>query len=382
MPIYKVKGEMKDGLQKYRVRVNYTDKNGKAHSITRIEYGAAEAKLLEGKLQAEYATGKTSVSSAGRMSVKDLSSDYMTSKQHEVRKSSLTKTEACIRNGIIPVLGDIRIDHLSARQIQKWKNTMSQKGYAHQTLRNYYGELRAMLNYAVKMEYIDKNPLNTVGNFKQAYFDEPPKDKLHYYTPEQFVKFIAVAKENSVKSSSLQEWGYYVFFCIAFYTGARKGEINALKWSDIDGNVLHIRRSVTQKLKGGDMETPPKNKSSYRDIQMPLPLIKILKEHKARQQQDKNFCESYRICGGVDVLRDSNISNRNFQFAKAARLPHIRIHDFRHSHASYLANNGINIQEIARRLGHSDVQQTWQTYAHLYPKEEERAVALLNDVKL
>ena len=49
----------------------------------------------------------------------------------------------------------------------------------------------------------------------------------------------------------------------------RKGEINALKWSDIDGDIIHVRRSIAQKVKGPDIETPPKNKSSYRDLQMP-----------------------------------------------------------------------------------------------------------------
>jgi integrase len=58
----------------------------------------------------------------------------------------------------------------------------------------------------------------------------------------------------------------------------------------------------------------------------------------------------------------------------------IRIHDYRHSHVSVLANNGINIQEIARRLGHSKVDMTWNTYSHLYPREEERAVDVLNNI--
>lgn len=80
---------------------------------------------------------------------------------------------------------------------------------------------------------------------------------------EQFRAYISEAKKNA---RTVTDWAFYVFFCIAFYTGARKGEINALKWSDIDGNVLHIRRSISQKLKGGDIEGPPKNKSSYREL--------------------------------------------------------------------------------------------------------------------
>ena len=160
----------------------------------------------------------------------------------------------------------------------------------------------------------------------------------------------------------------------------RKGEINALKWSDSDGDIIHVRRSIAQKVKGPDIETPPKNKSSYRDLQMPVPLINILNEHKERQKQTNGFTDDFRVCGGIQCLRDTSISNKNIQFADKAGLPHIRIHDFRHSHASLLANEGINIQEIARRLGHSKIETTWDTYSHLYPREEERAVQILNKI--
>ena len=161
----------------------------------------------------------------------------------------------------------------------------------------------------------------------------------------------------------------------------RKGEINALKWSDDEPDQIHVRRSIAQKIKGGDRETPPKNKSSYRTIQKPLPLIKILKEHKKRQKQINGFTEDFRICGGITPLRDTSIDHKNRQFAKLAELPRIRIHDFRHTYATLLINEGINIQEIARRLGHSKVEITWNTYAHLYPREEERAIKILNKIK-
>ncbi len=95
-----------------------------------------------------------------------------------------------------------------------------------------------------------------------------------------------------------------------------------------------------------------------------------------------NFTDDYFVCGGVKALRDTSTSNANNNFAKQAGVKKIRIHDFRHSHASLLANNGISIQEVARRLGHSDVSITLRTYAHLYPKESERALNVLNKIEL
>ena len=114
---------------------------------------------------------------------------------------------------------------------------------------------------------------------------------------------------------------------------------------------------------------------------MPTPLIDILAEHKKRQMTCRDFSEEWRICGGPVCLRDTTIEKRNQKFCEAAGLRHIRIHDFRHSHASLLANEGINIQEIARRLGHSKIETTWNTYSHLYPHEEERAIKILNPIR-
>ena len=210
------------------------------------------------------------------------------------------------------------------------------------------------------------------------------KKEMKYYTAEEFRKYINIAKQSAMEKERLEnnlyEWNYYVFFNIAFYTGLRKGEIHALKWNCINNNYLSVLRSITQKLKNRDVEYPPKSKSSVRTIQIPLPLINILNEHKERQKRLENFSEDNRILGDERCIRDTTIQLRNNLFSKLAEVKRIRIHDFRHSHASLLANMGINILEVAKRLGHSQVEITWNTYSHLYPKEEEKAIAVLNEV--
>ena len=377
MPITKTNNK-KDGLQQYRVRINYVDQFGKPHNRAKLVYGLAEAKQAEQNLLEE--VGKEKPATA-RMTVQQLYDEYILAKENEVRYSSLVKIKNCITKGVLPTLSDKQIAKLTVKQMQEWKNETAKIGFAQTTLRNYYGEFRQMLNYAVKMGYIPKNPLTIVGNFKES-FELKPKDKIQYYTAEQFIKFITEAKKAAQEKGTINEWSYYVFFNIAFYTGARKGEIYALKWSDIDGNIMHIRRSIAQKYGKGNIETPPKNKSSYRDLQIPAPLMEILLEQKERQLQDENFTEEYRICGGIDCIRDSTVTNKNVEYANKAGLPHIRVHDFRHTHATLLVNEGINIQEIARRLGHSNVEITWNTYSRLYPREEERAVNILDRIFL
>ena len=375
MPIQKAGGK-KDGKQRYRVRVNYTDKDGKAHQIERVAYGLAEANELEIKLKAEIGQQET----AKRMTVQGLFDEYAASKSHELRESTLDKTKRILQQNVLPTLGGYRIDRLSTAVLQRWKNEIGGRDLSTCTKQNIFTAFRALLNYAVKMEYLPKNPLASVGNFREAYFDKPA-EKLHYYTPEQFRAYIKAARDYAEQDGTITGWGYYVFFAIAYYTGMRKGEINALKWSDIDANIIHVRRSVAQKLKGPDRETPPKNRSSYRDLQAPQPLLKILAEYKSMQQEIDGYSEDFRVCGGPKCLRDTSLENKNKMFARAAGLPHIRIHDFRHSHASLLANEGINIQEIARRLGHSKIEITWNTYSHLYPREEERAIQVLNKIQ-
>lgn len=274
MPITKMNGK-KDGKQQYRVRVNYTDANGNYKRIERTAYGAAEAKMLETQLSQSV----KEKSIVAKMTVQKLYNEYMVAKAHEVRESTLDKSRQVLEHHVLPYLGKTTLDKLNTAALQKWKNNISELSVSVKTKQNIYKELRTMLNYGVRMDYLPKSPLAKVGNFSDPYF-VAQQETLHYYTPEQYKKFARAAHAAAESAGSLTDWGYYVFFSIAFYTGMRKGEINALKWSDIDGDVLHVRRSIAQKLKGGDRETPPKNKSSYRDLQIPIPLMEILDAHK------------------------------------------------------------------------------------------------------
>lgn len=382
MPIYKMtdkngKNIKKDGLQKYRVRINYTDILGKQHQLDRVAYGSEQAKQLEMQLVGKLNNKELSP----KMTIEQLFNEYITAKRTEVRETSLDKTTRILKKNVIPKFKSVKIDSLTVPMVQNWKQELSEQNLSFITRKNIYGEFRAMMNYAMKMEYISKNSVATAGNFKAPL--EPEKEML-FYTPEEFHKYIYAAKEyarNAEKGGSAYEWNYYVFFNIAFYMGMRKGEIYALQWTDIKDGYISITKSIAQKLKGGDRITPPKNKSSIRTVQIPNPLQIILDEHYERcKAVIQDFSVNMYICGGFRPVRDTSLEKMNKKFAELAAVKKIRIHDFRHSHASLLANEGINIQEIARRLGHSDISMTWNTYSHLYPREEERAIKILNKI--
>ena len=378
MPIYKANGK-KDGLQKYLVRINYISYSGEPKQLTRTVYGKESAKDLEMKLTAE--KKESGGVQAKKMTVQQLFDQYIAFKKYEVRESSLDNSRRTIENHILPKFKDIRIDRLNVDNLQKWKISMEETSLSLGSKKNVYDKFKAMLNYAVKMEYILKNPLLIVGTFTDV---TSIKKEMDYYTAQEFQHFIKTAKtiaqEKEARNKNLSEWDFYVFFNIAFYTGLRRGEIIALKWSDIDGSYLSVKRSISQYLGGEARETPPKNKSSFRTLQLPLPLMKILEEHKKRQKDLETFCSDFRICGGEQPINAYTAGERNKLYARLSESKKIRIHDYRHSHASILANEGINIQEIARRLGHSKIELTWNTYSHLYPREEERAVNVLNSL--
>ena len=370
MPITKTQGK-KDGLQRYRVRVNYTDAQGQHRQRERIVYGLPEAKEAERKMMIEVSSAP-----ALRMTVADLCADCMLTKSKETRESTQRKFDKNLRLYVVPYIGTLRVDKISVPKLQEWKNAISDLPLSVSTKRDVYKSLSSVFNYAVRLGYMDSNPLPKVGNFVDVMLETVSVD-MSYYTADEFLTYIGVARERAVTPLY---WGYYTFFAIAYYTGMRKGEINALKWTDIEGNIIKVRRSVNLKSGEGDIETPLKNASSIRNIQAPLPLLKILAEQRAVQEKDPRFSDNWRVCGGPSFLRDTSMDKANRRYATAAGLKRIRIHDFRHSHASLLCNEGINIQEIARRLGHSDVQTTWRIYAHLYPREEERALQILNNI--
>lgn len=370
MPIYKQK-EKKDGLNKYLVRINYTDSYGKHKQLTRTAYGIDNARELERQLEKQVKE-KTVIAD---MTVGELMTDFFETVKHTVRATTMRGYYTNNTHHIQPYLADVKLEKLNTKILTEWKNKINEKGLSVVTRRNIYADLRAALNHAVKMEYIPTNPLDKVDNFKDAYHQEKTID---FYTPEEFLLFAQSALENAVITGY---YDYYIFFMIAYYTGARKGEIHALRWNCIDNDKLQIKRSISQKIKGDDVETPPKNKSSIRTIAMPQPLINALNEHKARQQQtNPKWKDTAFICGFSRPLRDTSIEKENQKYAEQANIKKIRIHDFRHSHASLLINNNINPLEVAHRLGHSTVDQTLKTYAHLFPNEELKTIEILNKI--
>lgn len=363
----------KDGKQKYRVRVNYTDSYSKNRQIERTAYGLDEAKQLERELSHSV----KEETPTKKMTFGKLYEEYMEVTKHEVKENTYVTKAFRMEKRVLPTFKDVRLDRLNMPALQQWKQSMNESDLSTGYKKSIFKTFSATLNYAVKMEYIPKNPLSQIGNFKTPLEEVKEMD---FYTPEEFKKFIAVGRNKAETTNELLDWCIYVFYCIAFYSGMRKGEMLALNWNDVQNGEINITKSYNERVKV--KITPPKNKSSIRIIQIPEPLQSVLNEHYNRCKTMPNFTDDFFILGGTAPISASVIADHGNDFAKEANIKRIRIHDFRHSHASLLVNNGINIQEIARRLGHSDVSITLQTYSHLYPTETERALTVLNQIKM
>lgn len=388
MPIYEVKN--KEGkITGYRVQVNYTDSFGKKRVIVKQNESTRkkqDAKKVEASILMEInmSTGDTR-----NATLDDLYKFYYSVKENEVKITTLDTVERRYRRYISPYIGNKKVKNITTLDFQNWKNEINKLKLSNKYVNEIYTLLNGILNIGVKYDYILSNQLSKVGRFRNMDFSVKHVD---FWTKEEFDKFIYEVRkycedlENKGNQDYRVHWAYYVMFNIMFYCGCRKGEVYPLQWKDIDldKKVLHITKGLTYKVKGAKdnyILSTPKTKSSIRDIVMPKQLLDVLKEHKERYSNVYMFNDDFYICGGIEPIRDTMLENLKNECAKRAGIKQIRIHDFRHSHASLLINNGVNISVISKRLGHSSIKETLDTYSHMYQKSEDEAVELINSLE-
>ena len=159
MPIYKA-GAKKDGLQKYHVRINYIADNGSKKQLTRSVYGIDVAKNLERRLEDKIKTQQEMP--VRKITVKQLYDEYISVKKYEIRETTIIRINRNFKKNILPFFENVRIDKLSVAVLQDWKKSIEDKKIALRTKKNIFSELRTMLNYAVRMDYIPKHNLSKV----------------------------------------------------------------------------------------------------------------------------------------------------------------------------------------------------------------------------
>ena len=168
-------------------------------------------------------------------------------------------------------------------------------------------------------------------------------------------------------------------------TGYINGELRGLTWNDIDFNrsTLTVNKNIVKvpdpKTGNPYTVTSPKTSSSYRTIPTPNFLLKDFSDLYNDDANYYGFRESWYVFGNIDPLSATTLLDRKTKNAFMARVKDIRIHDFRHSCASLLIDSGANITIVAKYLGHTKIDETLNTYSHMY---QNRLDTIVNIIEL
>jgi integrase len=201
--------------------------------------------------------------------------------------------------------------------------------------------------------------INYIENYKKV---NERKKEMQFFTYDEFQKFISV----------VEEFNYKTFYETLYYLGLRQGEATALTWRDInfEKKEVSINKTLTTKLKGQLYTvSSPKTVNSNRVLPIPQKLIDSYKKLKENAKTKKYFNEDWFVFGDELPFRETTIQVKKNKYCKLAGVKQIRIHDFRHSCASFLINNGASIVLVSKYLGHSKISVTLDTYTHLYKNE-------------
>lgn len=290
-----------------------------------------------------------------------------------LRATTYRSYEQLIRVHIVPSLGNVLLQKLQPVQLQQFYNDKlsggradgGAGGVAPRTVRYLHSIIREALKQAVKWQMVTRNVADAT---------DPPKGKrppVKAWSAEQARQFLAVAEGDT----------YGAVWMLAVGTGMRRGELLALRWEDVDltKGVLHIRRSLVE-LGSALVFQQPKTASGRRAVQLSRSTVNALKEHRARQNeqrlragaswQDGDLVFATALGGPV---APRNLLHRFKELIEEAGVPPVRFHDLRHTHATLLLKEGTHAKIVSERLGHATIAITLDTYSHVLPDMQREA---------
>ena len=293
-----------------------------------------------------------------------------------IRISSYVNYRALLDNHILPELGHYKLRQLTVQHIESFYARKVKQGLSANTLKVIHGVLHNALSHAVYLNLIARN----VSDIAKKSLPRQTRFEIQPLTKEQAQRLLEQARGE--KSEAL--------LILAITTGMRRGELVALRWSDIhlEEGYLQVCHSARYAGKGYGLQiTEPKTKSSRRKIVLSPLLIEALLVHRTRQEEarkaagdawqahDLVFCDRHG-----DYLDPDTLRNWLKKLLKEADLPSIRFHDLRHSAATLLLERGIHAKVVQELLGHSSIMMTLDIYSHVLPSLQEDAMDRLGDL--
>lgn len=263
------------------------------------------------------------------------------------------------------------IDKLTYEDIYQFREHLqeknarnSEKKLSPNTINKIIVLLKKILDVGLRKGYYKEHP---VGLLKKLPIE---KRKMQFWTVKEFKHFLSLFKDD--------EYNLELLFTVLFFTGLRLGEALALTWKDIEfsTSTIHVSKSMYVN-KGEEHISSTKTKSGTRRIIINKKLIETLEEWK--KEQTERLREFSTDTEKLQVFQDSPITltknsiEKQYKkiLARDSSLKKIRIHDFRHSHASLLINQGEDYLIVKERLGHASITTTIDTYSHLYPSKQK-----------
>ena len=174
-------------------------------------------------------------------------------------------------------------------------------------------------------------------------------------------------------------------------TGLRRGELCALRWTDVEWKSaeLTVARSIVV-VPGGLAEKSTKTDRD-RLIALDQVAVLLLRRHRANAERWSEEAEGHLTCDafifspyvdGSQPFRPDNVTNFFVRVRNSAGLPGIRLHDLRHFTATQLIGAGVDVRTVAGRLGHSDPSVTLRVYSHALEERDRAAAEIMGKVLL
>jgi integrase len=299
----------------------------------------------------------------------------------EIKPRTLADYRACIRLYATPRIGHLPIQAVRPSTITKlYRDLLTSGGRDGQplavaTVTHLHAVLRKAFRDAVIVdELIGSNPVERAKR-PRAQAQEPGT----VWTVAQLRAFLATAQQHRL----------FAFFHVAAYTGARRGELLNLRWQDMDLDGKKITITGSTAVIGGERVNGTTKSGRTRVVSIDDQTVAVLRQRKADQAAEQlKAGDSWRgtrdgyvfTTGWGEPIYPDTVTSLMTKLIRASQqLPHARLHDLRHLHATTLLLSGVPVHVVAARLGHADPAITLRVYAHVIRSAEAAAADIFAD---
>ncbi len=285
----------------------------------------------------------------------------------QCKSSTADGYEGVLRQYLRPKFGSQRLSEIRRQEVKDLISDLVAKELSRSTVRNALSVLRVIFGQAIEDRIIESNPAVSLGRFTRAAKATKPKGIA--LTPAEVEQFLRAAQEICPE--------YHALFLVAVRAGLRRGELVSLRWSDLEfGNserdanrfilVQHnyVRREHTTTKSGKSRRV-----DMSRELRRTLKVLRESRLESKNQQGTADISEELVFPSPAGCILDpDNLYHRYFvAVLRRAKIRKIRLHDLRHSFGSQLLQNGASVVYVKEQMGHSSIQVTVDTYAHLIP---------------